>query len=191
MAAAGLVALAACGNKNGGSTTAGAAEDAEPTGTKVTLCQKTYEPDSMITADFYYPENAGVQELNVFGDYIARKTLGDSAENYKVMIYLQESSSYEHNKKSNAESYAETFKEFKLKDYDAYSYERTGELKMYVLLEKISETTLRYAEIEISQLMSNSDGPGGKDFYEQNEEVKSIVNSFKYNGMSKKDVEIP
>ena len=62
---------------------------------------------------------------------------------------------------------------------------------MFVLLETISETTLRYAEIEISQLMSNSEGPSGKDFFEQNEEVKSIVNSIKYNGLSKKDVEIP
>jgi hypothetical protein len=105
-------------------------------------------------------------------------------------LYLQEGSSYENNKKTNAERYADTFKEFKVGEYDAYGYEGYKSYTVNILFETISETTLRYLTIELSQLISHSDQPGGKEFFEQNEKVKSIVNSMKYNGVVKKTVEI-
>lgn len=187
--AAGLF-VASCGNKSANNAEV-AAENAEPVGVMLSLCNTTYEGDTlMISTDFWYPEDAGVKEIQVFGTYAARKTLADSTDNVKMELYLQEGSSYENNKKTNAERYADTFTEFKVGEYDAYGYEGYKSYTVNILFETISETTLRYLTIELSQLISHSDQPGGKEFFEQNEKVKSIVNSMKYNGVVKKTVEI-
>lgn len=186
------IVMAACNNK--GTTGAAGVEGAnsdEPTGTKVSLCAKTYEADTlMLSCDFWYPDNAGMREIEEYDTFNARKTLVDSTENVKFKAYLAESSTYPSHKQSAKENYPESYKEFKVGGYDAFAYDSNKKYTVEVLLENISETTDRYLEIEVDQLMMKSDGPGGKEFFEQNEKVKSIVNSIKYNGAVKKTMEL-
>lgn len=186
MAVAAIV-MAACSGNNGGEGTA----NSEPTGTKVSLVNKTYEGDTlMLSCDFWYPENTSMKEIEEYDTYYARKTLVDSTENVKFKMYLQEGSTYPNHKESAKKEYLESYKEFKVGDYDAYSYVSNRTYYMTILFENISETTDRFINIEIGQLLVKSDGPGGKEFFEQNEKVKSIVNSMKYNGVVKNTMEL-
>ena len=186
--AAGLL-VASCGNKSGGNT-AEAAEEAEPQGTKLELCCKTYEGDSlMISTDIWYPQDAGVQEVEVFGTFNARKTIADSAANAKAEFYLQEGSTYPNHKEVAAKDKAETYKEFKIGNYDAFAYESVRSYHVTILFEHISETTDRFMEIEISQIKSTSDLPTGKDFFDS-EKGQAIINSIRYNGVVTKTVDI-
>ena len=190
VAITGLMTFAACGNKSTANS-GDATENEEQTGVKFSLCNNTYEGDSlMIQADVWYPENAGIEDMKRSTDYAARKTLCDSTENWGIEIYLHESGTYEHNKKSDAEDKSETFTEFKIGNYDAYAYSSVRTYYMHVLFEKVSETTFRFMDIEIRQLKSDSDGPGGKEFFEQNENVKHIINSIRFKGVVPKTVEI-
>lgn len=182
-----VMSLMACGNKGDGN--AEGAEKAEPEGAKLSLCDKTYKGDSlMVSVDLWYPENAGVMEIEQFGTNYAHKVLADSAENYKLDFRFHENTTYKENKKVDAERSSESFKEFKIGDYDAYAYDFGTVYHVVVLFENISETTDRYLNIEIMRLMGGGD-PDGKAFFEQNEEVKSIINSMRYNGVVKRTIE--
>lgn len=183
--------VASCGNKSGNNAEgAETVESAEPTGTKLELCAKTYKGDSlMISCDFWYPEDEGVKEIEVFGTYNARKTIADSASNAKMELYLQESSVYANHKEIAAKDHAETYKEFKIGEYDAYAYESVRTYYVTILFEHISETTDRFIDIQINQIQSNSDLPSGKDFYES-EKGKSIINSMRYNGIVARTIEL-
>lgn len=181
--AAGLMTFAACGNKSTQNAES-VEEKAEPTGTKLELATKTYEGDSlMVSCDLWYPKDAGVQEIEVFGTFYARKTLADSAANAKMEIYLQESSAYKDHKEVAAKDHPDTYKEFKIGEYDAYAYESVRSYYVTILFEHISETTDRFMDIVVSQINSTSDLPTGKDFFEQNDNGKAIVNSIRYNGV--------
>lgn len=175
------IGMVSCGNN-------GKDEKKVPDGVKVAFITDTYEGDTMkVSTDFYLPENAGVKEIKVFDSSERCKTFADSVDNYKITIRLSESSTYPNNKASNKERESETYKEFKVGNYDAYAYEGHKTYYVTILFENISETTDRFLEMELSQLMNKSDGPGGKEFFEQNEEVKSIINSMVYNGVVKFD----
>ena len=189
--AAGLF-VASCGNKNVQNTESAdqAEEQAERVGTMLELCNKTYEGDSlMISADFWYPEDAGVKEIEVFGTYNARKTLADSTDNVKMELYLQESSAYANNKENAAVDHPDTYKEFKIGKYDAYAYESNRSYYVNILFEHISETTDRFIDIQINQINSTSDLPGGKEYFEQGR-GKSIINSMHYNGVVARTMEL-
>ena len=163
------IAMVSCGNK--GAEGAGAGTDkAEPEGKQLTLAVHTYEGDTlMLSCDVWYPEDASMKEIEEYDTFNGRKTLADSTENVKMTLYLQES---------------------KVGEYDAYAYASNKDYNVTILFENISETTDRYLDIQLKQLMMKSDGPGGKEFFEQNEKVKSIVNSLRYNGIVKKTMEL-
>lgn len=181
--------VASCGNKGGGNA-AEAVEEAEPQGTKLELCCKTYKGDSlMISTDIWYPKDAGVQEIEVFGTFNARKTLADSAANAKVEFYLQESSVYANHKEVAAKDNGETYKQFKIGNYDAFAYESVRSYHVTILFEHISETTDRFMDIEISQIKGTSDLPTGKDFFDS-EKGQAIINSIRYNGVVARTMEL-
>lgn len=186
------IAMPSCGNKsaaNGADSTAEAGDQPERVGTMLQLCNETYEGDSlMISADFWYPEDAGVKEAEVFGSFYARKTLVDSANNVKMEIYLHESSVYPNHKEVAAKDNPDTYKEFKIGEYDAYAYESVRSYYLTILLENISETTDRFIDIQINQISSTSDLPGGKDYFDQ-ERGKAIINSLRYNGVVARTVD--
>ena len=189
--AAGLF-IASCGAKSAQNTESAdqEGEQVEREGTVLGLCAKTYEGDSlMISADFWYPEDAGVKEIEVFGTFNARKTLADSTANVKMEIYLQESSVYANHKEVAAKDNPDTYKELKIGNYDAYAYEGVRSYYMTILLEHISETTDRFVDITIDQINSTSDLPGGKEYFEQGK-GKAIINSLRYNGVVPRTMEI-
>ncbi|MBQ9678242.1 MAG: hypothetical protein IJV44_08920 [Prevotella sp.] len=185
--AAGLF-VASCGNKSAAN---GEGEDAaavEREGTKLELCAKTYEGDSlMVSCDFWYPED--IQEIEVFGTFNARKTLADSTANAKIELYLQESSVFANHKEVAAKDHPENYKEFKIGQYDAYSYEGVRDMHICILFEHISETTDRFIDIQIDQIQSKSDLPSGKDFFDS-EKGQKIINSLLYNGIVSRTIEL-
>ena len=88
---------------------------------------------------------------------------------------------FDNNKEGSKED-EETYKEFKIGKYDAYGYEDFGGYTIYIHLEEVSETTDRYAVIEINAIDWSDDSVEGVEFYEGNKDVKTIVNSVVYNG---------
>lgn len=189
--AAGLF-IASCGAKSAQNTESAdqEGEQVEREGTVLGLCAHTYEGDSlMLSADFWYPEDAGVKEIEEFGTFNARKTLADSAANVKMEIYLQESSVYADHKEGAAKDHPDTYKEFKIGNYDAYGYESVRTYHINILFEHISETTDRFVDITITQIKSTSDLPGGKEYFEQGK-GKAIINSLRYNGVVPRTMEI-
>ena len=185
------IAMVSCGNKGAAGAEGAGADKAEPEGKQLTLAVKTYEGDTlMLSCDVWYPEDASMKEIEEYDTFNGRKTLADSTENVKMTLYLQESSTYSNHKTSAKESYPESYKEFKVGEYDAYAYASNKDYNVTILFENISETTDRYLDIQLKQLMMKSDGPDGKEFFEQNEKVKSIVNSLRYNGIVKKTMEL-
>ena len=121
-----VIVMASCANN-------GKDEKKVPDGVKVAFITDTYEGDTMkVSTDFYLPENAGVKEIKVFDSSERCKTFADSVDNYKITIRLSESSTYPNNKASNKERESETYKEFKVGNYDAYAYE--GHKTYYVTI---------------------------------------------------------
>lgn len=169
-----------CGNNQANET------KAEPEGTKLTLCDKTSGSDS-ISVDFWYPENAGVKEIEVFGTNDACKTLADSAENYKIELRFTDGSgsTFENKKQSDISDANGTFKEFKIGDYQAYGYETYRTYDVVIAFEVANTNTEnvgRYARIKITELLQGDNKDAAKDFFEKNEVVKGIINSVRYNG---------
>ena len=163
-----LFAFTGCGEK-------------KPTGTKLSLLRDTYlGKDAKVSVDFYYPENAGIE---VTDETEYRKVLKDQEENYKIEMWVSEDSTYMNNKESDKEWYEDKYKEFKLGKYDAYRCDSSRSITVKALLEEISETTLRYITIEIDPISQAGNDDSGVNFFDNNEEVKSIVNSLTYNGV--------
>ena len=125
------------------------------------------------TWDFYYPENAGIEVEDNSETY---KILKDAEENYKITINLRENSTYRRDKDENKEYYSDSYKEFTLGGYEAYSYGGSRVLNMYTLLGEADDwfTTI---EITVEPISQAGNDDTGRKFYENNEEVKSIVDS--------------
>jgi len=168
---AGLFTLTGCGEE----------KTKTPEGIKETiLIDNRYDNDgTKVSLDIYYPENAGIEVEAPFESW---KVFSDKEENYKVKVRLNEDSTYTANKGNHKERYADTYKEFKVGEYDAYSYEEFDNVIVFVLFEEKNEHSIRFADIEISVVSYAGNDDTGKNFYENNEEVKSIINSLTYNG---------
>lgn len=152
-----------------------------PEGIKETiLIDNSYNNDgTKVSLDVYYPENAGIE---VKDEYEGCKVLTDKEDNYKITIRFNEDSTYTDGKKYDSERYADTYKEFKLGEYDAYSYEGYKSMTIVALFEEMNEHEIRHAEIKIDVVSQAGNDDSGKNFYENNEEVKSIINYLTYNG---------
>ena len=168
---AGLFTLTGCGEE----------KTKTPEGIKETiLIDNSYNNDgTKVSLDIYYPENAGIE---VEDEYEGCKVLTDKEDNYKITIRFNEDSTYTDGKKYDSERYADTYKEFKLGEYDAYSYEGAISMTIVPLFEEMNEHAIRHAEIEIDVVSQAGNDDTGKNFFENNEEVKSIINSLTYNG---------
>lgn len=168
---AGLFTLTGCG----------AEKTKTPEGIKETiLIDNSYNNDgTKVSLDVYYPENAGIE---VEDKYEGCKVLTDKEDNYKITIRFNEDSTYTEGKKYDSERYADTYKEFKLGEYDAYSYEGYRNMTIVALFEEMNEHEIRHAEIQIDVVSQAGNDDSGKNFYENNEEVKSIINYLTYNG---------
>jgi len=164
----GLFTLTGCGEK-------------KPEGIKETiLIHNSYNNDgTKVSLDVYYPENAGIE---VEDKYEGCKVLTDKEDNYKITIRFNEDSTYTDGKKYDSERYVDTYKEFKLGEYDAYSYEGHRSMTIVALFEEMNEHEIRHAEIKIDVVSQAGNDDSGKNFYENNEEVKSIINYLTYNG---------
>lgn len=168
---AGLFTLTGCG----------AEKTKKPEGIKETiLIHNSYNNDgTKVSLDVYYPENAGIE---VEDKYEGCKILTDKEDNYKITIRFNEDSTYIDGKKFDSERYVDTYKEFKLGEYDAYSYESNRSMTIVALFEEMNEHEIRHAEILIDVVSQAGNEDSGKNFYENNEEVKSIINYLTYNG---------
>ena len=163
----GLFAFTGCGEK-------------QPTGTKLSLLRDSYIGDgAKVSVDFYYPEDASI-EVEEDSEYA--KTLINKEVNYKMKLRLQEDSTYENNKESDKEWYEEKYKEFKIGNYDAYSCESYRAIKAVALLDEISETTIRFVTINVDVISQAGNDVSGIELFNNDEKVKSIVNSLTYNG---------
>lgn len=125
------------------------------------------------TWDFYYPENAGIEVEDTSETY---KILKDTEENYKIEINLRGNTTYKRDKEENKDYFPETYKEFTLGGYEAYSYSTTRGFYIFVLLGE-KEDWFTTFEIEIDPVSQAGNEDNGKNFYENNKEVKSIIDS--------------
>lgn len=169
LAALFLLSLAACGDYN--------------KGIKITLESDTAEDGGVaLTADFYYPEDT---DIEIEGDefYPNWKILSSEKDNFELSLSLFEDTTFDANRDYAKED--ETYKEFKIGEYDAYGYEAFGGYLIYIHLEEVSETTDRYIVIEANRADLSIEGPQGAEAYENNKIIKSIVNSLVYNGIQK------
>lgn len=123
--------------------------------------------------DFYYPENAGIEVEDNSETY---KILTDKEENYKITINLRENSTYKMDKDENKEYYSDSYKEFTIGEYAAYSYGRSRLLNVFVLLEENDDWFTTF-EIEVEPVSQAGNDDTGRNFYENNKEVKSILDS--------------
>ena len=172
----GIFTIAGCGkNKE---------DELKKNGSKLNLqVENNYDDDgTIISLDYYYPKDSGIELYE--DDYTSErsKIITDKEDNYKISFSLSEDSTYPNNKKSNKERYEDKFKEIKIGKYDAYKIEKYRSLEIYVLLEQLQDTQTRWATITIDVLSQSGNDDSGIDFYKNNEEVKSIVNSLTYNG---------
>lgn len=163
----GLFTLTGCGADK----TEGEPEVKAPVGKKL-----SFTTSDKKTWDFYYPENAGIEVEDTSETY---KTLKDTEENYKMEITLNSNTVYESDKQENKDYFPETYKEFTLGGYEAYSYSTTSCFYVFVLLEK-SDDWFTTFEIELDPVSQAGNEDNGADFYANNEEVKSIINSLTY-----------
>ena len=175
----GIFTITGCGNKE---------DELKKNGNKLNLqVENIYDNDgTIISLDFYYPKDAGIELYE--NDYTSErsKIITDKEDNYKISFSLSEDSTYSNNKKSNKERYEDKFKEIKIGKYDAYSIETYKSIEIYVLLEQLQDTQTRWATITIDVLSQSGNNDSGIDFFNNNEEVKSIVNSLTYNGVVSK-----
>lgn len=164
-----LFSLTACGSK----------------GEKISLMQKTYSGDDVkLSADLYYSPKSNVTVE--YDEEKPHKTLIKNEElNYQMEILIWEDTTFDNNKKSRKER-MDTFTEFKVGKFDSYGYEEMKGYTAFVHFEEVSETTDRYMEVRIRKISIGGDTMEGAEFFE-NEEIRSIVESVKYNGI----VEIP
>lgn len=164
-----LFALTGCGDKTG---TGSESETKVPTGVKLSF----YKDASSGTYDFYYPENAGIEVEDNSETY---KILKDTEENYKIEMNLRENTTYKSDKDQNKEDFADTYKEFKIGEFDAYSCGWGRVLDIYILMDESDEWFTTF-EISISPVSQSGNDDKGSTFFENNEEVKSIINSMVY-----------
>ena len=169
---AGLFILTGCGTE----------KTKTPEGIKETiLIDNDYNNDgTKVSLDLYYPENAGIE---VEEEYEGCKVLTDKEDNYEITIRFKADSTYTDNKKYDSERYKDSYKEFKIGEYNAYSYEGHRCITVVPLFEEINEHEIRHATIEIDVVSQAGNEDSGIDFFENNEEVKSIINSLTYNGV--------
>ena len=157
------IAMTACGSKNA----------------KLSLVANG---SATFSAEVSYPENAFTAAGAESGG--VGQVLTDSVKNVKMTFRLAESMSFS-NKQYYADHYSDTFKEMKVGQYDAFAYQVSKDApKDYyitILLEDVADAPDRVLTVVIEQLNKDNNGQGGKEFFEQNEDVASVVNSLVYN----------
>ena len=158
-----LLSLSACG----------------PKGTTFSIECETWEgDDKAVAVEFTYPDEASiVEEESAFCD----KMLVDKEENYELSFSITEDTTFPANKEYNSSK--ENYTEFKIGDHDAYAFSDFYQYHIYVLLENVSETTDRYAYIDIAEAEPSFEDGIELKLYNEKEEIQKIVNSLVYKGV--------
>ena len=161
----GLFILTGCGEK-------GEQKAKIPEGKKLSFTSSDKK-----TWDFYYPENVGIEVEDTSETY---KILTDKEENYKITINLRGNTTYKRDKEEDKDYYSDSYKEFTLSGYESYSYGGARVLNMFVLLGEADDWFTTF-EIKIEPVLQSGNEDTGRKFYENNQEVKSIIDSLTYN----------
>lgn len=151
-----LLSLAACGDS----------------GTKVDL---RYDGEKTYGVEFYYPNNSDI-EIYTEEDYAE---LNDNTEEYTFEISLYEDDDYEYSQNWAKENVSDSYQETEVAGFKGYSYSTASEYTLILPLEEVEEGTFRYVELEL-QIDGNAEET--KNFFNENKDIQSIMNSFKYLG---------
>ena len=94
-------------------------------------------------------------------------------------ISLYEDDDYEYSQNWAKENVSDSYQETEVAGFKGYSYSTASEYTLILPLEEVEEGTFRYVELEL-QIDGNAEET--KNFFNENKDIQSIMNSFKYLG---------